>query len=62
MNEITRALLTSGITLAGGLVTFLGGQIILKLMDAQIELRPIIAEIGCDLTLYRVDRSVANFL
>jgi hypothetical protein len=31
-------------------------------MDAAIELRSIIAEIDCDLTLYRVDRSVANFL
>jgi hypothetical protein len=60
MNETTRALLKSGFTLGGGLVTFLGGQIFLKLMDAAIALHSIIAELDCDLTLYLVDSAVAQ--
>jgi hypothetical protein len=57
---IKSAVLTSCITLGGGLITFLAGQIFLKLLDAAIELRSIIAEIDCDLTLYLIDPSVAK--
>jgi hypothetical protein len=60
MNAIGQALLISGVTLGGGFVTFLLGQIALKLIDAANELRSLIAEIDCDLTLYLLDRHVAK--
>jgi hypothetical protein len=60
MNGTQQALLTSGITLGGGLVTFLLGQVALKLLDAALELRTLIAEIDSDLTLYVLDPSLVG--
>lgn len=59
MNDVTSALITSSLTVFLGFVTFLLGQFALKLMDAAIELRSLIAEIDADLTLYVVDRTIA---
>jgi hypothetical protein len=60
MNDnFTNALTTSSFTVFLGFITFLLGQLALKLMDAAIELRSLIAEIDADLTLYVVDRTIA---
>src|SRR5208337_61205 len=60
MNGTQQAVLTSSITLGGGLVTFLFGQVTLKLLDATVELRTLIAEIDSDLTLYVLDPTLAD--
>ena len=59
MNGTAQVLLTSGLTIAGGLVTFLLGQVALKLLDAANELRALIAEIDSDLSLYVLDPGTA---
>jgi len=60
MNGTQQAVLTSCITLGVGLVTFLFGQVVLKLLDAAVELRTLIAEIDSDLTLYVLDPTLAD--
>ena len=60
MNATAQALLISGVTLGGGFVTFLLGQIALKLIDTAIDLRSLIIEIDCDLTLHVLDPDVAK--
>jgi hypothetical protein len=59
MNDTAHALLISGFTIGGGFVTFLLGRVVLKLLDTANELRSVIAEIDCDLTLYVLGSAIA---